>query len=382
MTRTGRKAFVGCFAAGAVFLLGASPAWADTRTITDRNDSAVALDISRATHGHAGAAFVTHSVTTFQPFTSPFLQGQNSFTFQFDTNHTPRSFERFVFVVWANGRLRAFVGNRTRVIGTAAVSRPNARTVRVKVRRSLLHPNIYRWIAVAFGASGFDIAPNGAPVTHDMIGPKITHLNFPNPSSDVSTNLTFPVSFQLTDPSKIASWVLEKRPAGSSVWETVAQGAFQGNKEALITGEEGSHYVFRVRATDGAGNVSSVERPVSVPFDDNNPVFASAYAGTFDSKASGSECFQSWVHVLDTNGTFTYTFTGTSVTVLGYSLPFQPGTATVSIDGEPPVLVDPTLLPAGCSRKVFERSGLAPGSHTIVIARQTGQVTLDGFVFR
>ena len=359
-------------------MLAAGPARADVRVVTDGNDVSGPLDISRATHGHSGAAFVTHTVSTFAPFSSSFLQGQNGITFQFDINNSARTFERFVFVGWANGRLQGLVANRTRIIGRAGVSRPNARTVRIRVRKSLLNPNHYQWlVATFFGSSGFDIAPNGSGRMHDLVGPTITQLSFPNPSTNGSTDISFPVSFRLKDTTTVKSWILQRRLAGASVWETISQGSGAGVKSRQITGEQGLTYEFRVRATDSVGLTTTSEtRQVAVPWDDGNAIFASAYGGTWF--LSGfSSYFLGGAHTLDATGTFTHTFSGTSVTLIGGGLD---GTAAVTIDAEPPVVV--TLTSGQFRRQVFERTGLAPGPHTIVIAQQSGFVPIDGFIFR
>lgn len=365
-------------AAGMVFLLASGPARADIRVVSDGNDVSGPLDIRRATHGHSGAAFVTHTVSTFAPFSSSFLRGRNGITFQFDINNSARTFERFIIVGWVNGSLRALVANRTRIIGRAGVSRPNARTVRIRVRKSLINPNHYQWlVATFFGASGFDVAPNGSVRMHDLVGPTITQLKFPNPSTNGSASIPFPVSFRLNDTTGVRSWILQRRLAGASVWETISQGSGTGVKSRQIEGEQGLTYEFRVRATDRVGlTTTSATRQVTVPWDDGNAVFASAYAGTWF--LSGfSTYFLGGAHALDATGTFTHVFNGTSVTLISGGLD---GTATVTIDAEPPVVV--TLNSAQFRRKVFERTGLAPGPHTIVIAQQSGFFPIDAFVFR
>jgi hypothetical protein len=361
-----------------VFLLASGPARADIRVVSDGNDVSGPLDIRRATHGHSGAAFVTHTVSTFAPFSSSFLRGRNGITFQFDINNSARTFERFIIVGWVNGSLRALVANRTRIIGRAGVSRPNARTVRIRVRKSLINPNHYQWlVATFFGASGFDVAPNGSVRMHDLVGPTITQLKFPNPSTNGSASIVFPVSFRLNDTTGVRSWILQRRLAGASVWETISQGSGTGVKSRQIEGEQGLTYEFRVRATDRVGlTTTSATRQVTVPWDDGNAVFASAYAGTWF--LSGfSTYFLGGAHALDATGTFTHVFNGTSVTLISGGLD---GTATVTIDAEPPVVV--TLNSAQFRRKVFERTGLAPGPHTIVIAQQSGFFPIDAFVFR
>jgi hypothetical protein len=216
MKRRPAGGFLAGVAAGLVVMAAPSPAAADTRVIADGNDAPGRLDIRRATQGHAGSRTVTHSVTTFRRFASSFLQGENAFTFHFDTNARPARFERFVFVFWANGRLRAMVANRRGSIGAARVSRPNGRTVKVRVRKSQLDPAGYHWLVASFFPSGFDVAPNQRLAFHDLTPPRITRLSLPDPSTNASATLTFPVSFRLADASGIRRWVLQRRVAGGA----------------------------------------------------------------------------------------------------------------------------------------------------------------------
>ena len=365
--------------AGLAFAAAPSPASADERVILDGNDVAGPLDIRRATQGHAGPRAVTHSVTTFRRFRSSSLRGQNVLTFQFDTNGRPARFERLVFVVWTNGRLRALVSNRRRVIGTARVSRPNRRTVRVKVRERLLDPAGYHWLVASFFRGGFDIAPNQRLAFHDLAPPKITLLSFPDPSTDVSPTLTFPVSFQLADASGIRSWALQRRLAEDAVWETVAEGRGLGTKTPEVTGEEGANYVFRVRATDRAGNTrTSPVRTVSVPLDDAHDELTDAFIG--DSwHVEPDPGFLGGLQVTGTaEDAFEYEFTGSYVAWIASQME---GVASVTVDDTPAELVD--LTDVGGHVTVFEREGLDPTVlHTIRITVHEIGFNVDGFVFR
>jgi hypothetical protein len=375
----GRRAggFLAAFVAGLVVAAAPTSASADRRAIVDGNDVAGPLDIRRTTQGHAGPRAVAHSVTTFRRFASSFLRGENAFTFHFDTNDRPARFERFVFVFWANGRLRALVANRREIIGVAGVSRPNRRTVRVRVRTKLLDPAGYHWLVASFSSRGFDIAPNRLLAFHDLTPPTIRLLRFPDPSTNASATLTFPVSFRLADESRIRSWVLQRRTVGEP-WDTVAEGRGAGTKTPLVTGEEGANYVFRVRATDRAGNTrTSPTRRISVPLDDANDMFVSSFVpGAWTSADQG---FLQTLHVTSVlDATFTHTFQHGYVAWIA-----RPtiGTATVSIDGGPEVIVD--LNAVGERVKVFEQGGLDPSvAHEIEISQTSGEITVDALVLR
>ncbi|MGH3112411.1 MAG: fibronectin type III domain-containing protein [Gaiellaceae bacterium] len=378
----GRRAggFLAAVVAGLVVAAAPSPASADRRAIVDGNDVAGPLDIRRATQGHAGSRAVTHSVTTFRRFASSFLRGENAFTFHFDTNDRPARFERFVFVFWANGRLRALVANRTEIIGTAGVSRPNRRTVKVRVRKTLLDPAGYHWLVASFFSGGFDVAPSQRLAFHDLTPPRITLLSFPDPSTNASQTLTFPVSFRLADESRIRSWVLQRRLVGTAAWQTVAEGRGAGTKTPQVTGVEGANYVFRVRATDRAGNTrTSQTRRISVPVDDATLDAQGAFAGMWLADVSQGLPFLQTLHTTNApDASFIHTFSGSYVAWI--ASPFD-GTASVTIDDVFIEDVDLSLLDPE-RLKVFEKGGLGPGNHTIEISVAVNGFTVDGFVFR
>lgn len=137
----------------AALLVIGSPAQADKASFTDGNDTKGRLDMKRFTHGHAGGGKVVHTVRMFSGFPSRLLKAPspskkqlrpNTVWFFFDTDMDNRA-ERAVAVRWNRGKLRAVVTNqRGNVFGHAAVSRPDRRTVKVKVEHQLL------------GADGFE----------------------------------------------------------------------------------------------------------------------------------------------------------------------------------------------------------------------------------
>jgi hypothetical protein len=284
-----------------------------------------------------------------------------------------------VFVLWTKGRLRALVSNRRRIIGTARASRPNGRTVRVTVRKRLLNPARYRWLVASFFRGGFDLAPNERLALHDLTPPAITLLSFPNPSTNASATLTFPVSFQLADASGIRSWALQRRLVEDAVWETVAEGRGVGTKTPPVTGEEGANYVFRVRATDRAGNTrTSATRRISVPLDDAHDELMGAFVGD----SWHAEPIPGFLDSVQVTGapedTFVHEFEGGYVAWIASQMD---GVASVIVDDLPAVLVD--LRDVGEHVKVFEQGGLDPTVlHTIAIAVDQNGFNVDGFVFR
>ena len=134
-------------------LVFGSPALADKGTFPDRNDTSGRLDMKRFAHGHAGIGAVVHKVTMFRGFPSRLLKAPspakkqlkpNTVWFFFDTNRDNRA-ERAVAVRWNRGQLRAVVTSQSgMVFGKAKASRPNQRTIKIKVKHGLLGRNRFR----------------------------------------------------------------------------------------------------------------------------------------------------------------------------------------------------------------------------------------------
>jgi hypothetical protein len=170
----------GVATASIVALMAVSNAQADTRRISDGNDVSGRLDIRRASHGHSGARLV-HKISTFGTWGARLVRrsGTNLFSLEISTDGD-RHPERVVLIYSRNGRMIAdvfrFSGGNLTLIGPASASRPNARTVRVSIRRSRLgDPGRYRWSAHsqyknAGACSNFcvDSAPNTGRVLHDI----------------------------------------------------------------------------------------------------------------------------------------------------------------------------------------------------------------------
>ena len=157
-------------------LLVPSTASADNRRFTDRHDVKGLLDIAYVSEGHAPGA-VVHALHTYRPFSSQILRGSNGIVFVFDIDGDSR-IDRFAFLLWARGALRAVITDaEASPLGTAAVRRPDARTVSVRVPLGLLNrPDAYSWAAVTLykGKPGcarvcHDIAPDQGLVSHRLV---------------------------------------------------------------------------------------------------------------------------------------------------------------------------------------------------------------------
>jgi hypothetical protein len=392
--RTAGALLVGVLAA----LLLASTAHGNTRTLRDRNDVPGPLDIRSATAGHKGGHLLRHTISTFAGWPSSLIgiHTPNFLALGLDT-HGNSTFDNYVFFYSKGGRIRAILTDRR---GDAHdrlhAYRPNHHAVGAFIPRGDLDiAGGYRWKAfTVFRSAGGDIVdalPRGNAALHDITAPNITLIEFPNPSTVQSLNFAFAVRFRVSDPghkdgrSAGMKWRLESRSPGTPTWTTVTSGTTTLSQRVEISGEEGKTYFFWVVAWDRHKNrrVSPIQT-VSVPYDDANPVFASAFTGAWHpSGICGGPCtFMDTLRATAEAGAkFTYTFNGSYVAWIGPEL--GPGTAEVSIDSGPaqPVVLPDTL---GEIRAIlFEAGGLDPGvPHTITITLDSGGMFLDGIVIR
>jgi hypothetical protein len=172
-----KKSMRAGIAALLVIPLLAGTALGDVVTRRDPKDTPGRLDIRRISHGHAGDGAVVHTISTYRRFPSRLLKGRGGAfgVFLFDPDEERI---RLVVVRWRNGRLRApvFDWDDGRV-GTARVSRPNPRTVRLVIPKgalgSLGEAPGYSWFAVSMYRDGGackhwceDVAPNRRPIRH------------------------------------------------------------------------------------------------------------------------------------------------------------------------------------------------------------------------
>lgn len=358
-----------------------STARADSETVSDGNDVATKLDIRSVSQGHKRHS-VTHTLRTYGRFSSKSLDGDTGIAFGFDTNGTARSTERFAIVFWGGGRLRAVVVNsKGHVVARARVSRPNARSVMVKLSRgSLGEPVNYRWAGFTFVGNSADVAPNRRLINHDITAPDIT---FPNQAIPIDT--TYDVTFSLSDRggAGVKAWTIQRRPFGTSTWSTVGTGTGGGSHAVSVTAEEGENDSYRVVAVDKAGNqrISTI-RTVSVPLDDANP--AILYTGSSWNHATGlADVFLDTLSSTATQGEgFSYHFTGGYVAVIGTGT-CAAGPVDIEDSNLDSVVTD-FLAPCNDQQhQILFSASLPPDSYTLTINLNSGgALSIDGIVAR
>jgi hypothetical protein len=384
----GRGRWVALAAAALAVLAGAETAAAGTSTARDGNDRPGRLDIRTASQGHAGSR-VTHTIRTFGRWPTALLgpSTPNYFLLVISTDSDPAP-ERLVLIVSTPGRLIAGVLNpRGRLLGRAAASRPNARTAKVSIRRSLLgNPAGYRWQAFAYyrgsntcGGGCLDRAPNRSRVLHDLAAPSVSFTSASVPSLE-----EYDLQFTVGDAggSGTRSWRLEHRPFDGPSWTELDSGSTSGPQSHHHVGMQGETDVFRVVARDWHGNVGVSQRVVSVPFDNSNPSLA--YAGTWSHDATAAGDFLDTLsRTSDLNATMTHQFTGRYVAVVAPA-------GTASLGGQMNVYLDELhvatiyldLLPNGHRRIVWSQAFPGADAHEIRLQDAFGTFELDGIIVR
>jgi uncharacterized repeat protein (TIGR02543 family) len=173
----------------AIALAAPALAAANTTRVLDPHDVRGALDIETVTGTHVGAN-VVHTMRTYKPFRSQLLTHNTFITFDFDTNSNG-TLDDVAIVVWFHGALHsALLTTDGTIVAELHVTRPNSRTVSIKIPTRLLgNPAVYHWGAAAEyqGKPGckktcYDAVPNrgtikqqlralAAPVAVHIIGP-------------------------------------------------------------------------------------------------------------------------------------------------------------------------------------------------------------------
>jgi hypothetical protein len=370
-----------------IALFAVGNAYADSKTVSDGNDRPGLLDIRSASHAHDGARIV-HTISTFSRWRLGVLgpKTSNLFALEISTDSDP-ALERVVLVFSKNGHLVAPIVRLPSgaVVGSASASKPNGRTVRISIPRSLFGAG-YRWNAhsqyrKAGGACSefcIDRAPNSGRILHDIAAPTIQLTSFPAIPLDVE----YDVSFTISDKggAGLDSWELQYRPFGTSSWTTVESGTTGGLKTHHQVSAEDNDDEYRVVAIDRHGNEAIRERLVSVPIDDTSGQIV--YSGT-------------WTHgpgdPLDFRDTLSTTVDGFAEVALTFTGQYVAWVAPGAVDGASAQLtvdttgyeVDLTEF-SGRRRIVFQHTFANVGTHTISIQLLSSPATLpiDGFIVR
>ena len=364
----------------------AMPGMARAAGIADPDDVHGKLDVASVSQEHGATGPVVHTITTYGPWRSRAIALRRSsfFLIDFDTTGDAHA-ERIALVYRDHGVLRvAVVTRRGHLLGFGSATRPNTRSIRVSVPRTLLgKPNGYHWrlFSVYFGAGCaagcVDRAPNSGQALHDLAAPTIT---FPKQGLPAST--TTAVGFGVIDTghSGLATWTLQGRNVGDTAWNDIASGSGSGNQSVSVTRAEGDRGEFQVVATDRAGNsATSRIRRINFPFDDANA--GMTYTGAWATTGADSLDYLGTLHTSSdtaTPATVSFTFQGSSVAVIARG---SCGNATVAIDGG---TAQPAIRLCADEHRaiVFSAPVDATASHVLTLTVTGGTFSLDGIVVR
>jgi Fibronectin type III domain len=257
-----------------------------------------------------------------------------------------------------NGVQYTFTVTATNGVGTGALSAPSNPVVPHAASSDMTPPAV------------------GTPAVN-IVAPQVI-------GSGAKVRVSWPAA---TDASGIAAYQLQRRE-GAGPWTTVGLTA-PTSTSAQVSITRGSNYSFRVRATDGVGNVGSWTLTTSANMGTTEETSGSVvYSGSWTrssvSGASGGFVNQS----ASTGDEATFTFTGTSVALVTTTAPDR-GIVAVSLDGAAENMVD-LYAPTKVAKSVVwaPDSALSSGTHTVVI-RVTGtrdasstktRIDLDAFL--
>jgi hypothetical protein len=324
----------------------APPGRANEIARRDGNDAPGRLDLARVEVSHKSERVHAFTITTKQPFSSADIAYPDSnFAVSFDLDDRNPSDSRWRYEFWMyasvhRGRLAGSVFNprsRRYVTRRLTVTRPTPRSIRILLPISRIGgPENYRFAAWSYSEDRpcttqdpcVDVVPNHIPlVLHDFTEPAAS-LMAPQRSTDESTTLEFPVSFEVSDEmfgSGLDRWVLETRTAGSTSWVRVATGRASGSFDRVVTGVQGALMETRLVATDRHGNSQTRVRGTLVPYDDTDPAggLTIAYGGPggsadWSAVTSIGTAFLGTAHSTVVSGaTVEFSFTGVGFCLIG-----------------------------------------------------------------
>jgi len=277
-------------------------------------------------------------------------------------------------------------GVRFRVDGANVGAEDTAAPYSISIDTTTAVNGLHTFTAVARDAAGnrTTSAPVTVTVANDTTAPTVS---ITSPAGGGTVSGTISVTATASDNLGVAGVQFLLDGAALGAEDTAAPYAVSWN---TTTTTNGSHTLTAV-ARDAAGN-RAVSAGVSVTvsnggsvtrIEENNPAVSAAPAGAWVSRGAEIAAFSSGTAGSSdiAGATATLSFTGTGVSWIGLKCSVC-GIATVSIDGGAATSVD-TAGPAAvgspglASGVVFTASGLAAGTHTLVIT-VTGTTTSSG----
>jgi GH25 family lysozyme M1 (1,4-beta-N-acetylmuramidase) len=214
--------------------------------------------------------------------------------------------------------------------------------------------------------------------TAPMVKPTTSQLFYRTTLGSTTTPVR--TAWSATDPSGIASYVLEQSVNGGS-W-TVPSLPAATSTSLIQSLTFGGTYRYVVKATDGAANTSTWAYGPRF-----QPLLAQETAATYSgpwAKASFGSASGGTLEYVATKGAWAqYSFTGSSVSWVAYRGPLR-GSAAVYVDGKWRATIDLTAPTYAAKQVVYATSWASNGPHTIrIVCLGTAghpRIDIDGFV--
>jgi hypothetical protein len=189
-------------------------------------------------------------------------------------------------------------------------------------------------------------------------------------------------AWSAADPSGITLYSLQRQRDGGS-WGsiTLTSATSTSATRSLLYGHS---YRYRLRATDGAGNLSAyVYGPTFRARLAQQTSTVATYSGTWHTSTTSLASSGSLRYTTSAGADVTYQFTGSSIAWLAYRGPTR-GSAQVYVDGQLSATVSLYASSSHSKQIVFAGSWPTNGTHTIRIVNLAtsghARIDIDGFI--
>jgi hypothetical protein len=174
------------------------------------------------------------------------------------------------------------------------------------------------------------------------------------------------ISWSATDEDGVSSYAVQESTDGGATYKNVALASATATSKTLSL-TPGGTYRYRVRATDGAGNVSAWAEGPSFTIDVRQEADASlTYSGTWNNEALSTAFGGTTMHSEEVGAKATFAFAGADVSWVAQRGPDR-GKAEVWLDGALVDTIDLYATTAQPRRVVYSATLDSSGPHTLEV---------------